>query len=82
MNKPLQKFRAGAVQASVWSNETTKNGTPTEYKTVTFERRYKDKEGNWQSASSLHVRDIPNVMVVLGKAYEELVLKQEDALAE
>ena len=78
MTKPIQKFRAGAVQASVWNN-TAKNGN--EFKTISFERRYKDKDGNWQSAQSLNLRDLPNAMVVFGRVYEEFVLS-EDNLAE
>ncbi|MFQ5621063.1 MAG: hypothetical protein ACE5FT_04430 [Candidatus Nanoarchaeia archaeon] len=75
MTKPEFKFRAGPVEASIWKNETTKEGVTKDYFTVSFQRRYKDKEGAWQSTNSLHVNDLPKAMVVIGKAYEELTLK-------
>ncbi len=71
--RPEQSFRAGAISASVWVN-TTKEGDK-EYRTVTFERRYQDKDGQWKSASSLRLNDLPRAAVVLAKAYEYLVLK-------
>ena len=42
---------------------------------ATIDRRYKDSEGNWQSTKSLRLNDIPKAIVVLSKAYEELILK-------
>jgi len=76
MTKPELKFRAGSVQASIWKNETSKDGVTKDYYTVSFQRRYKDKEGEWKSTDSLHVNDLPKAMVVIGKAYEELTLKE------
>jgi len=74
-NKPEQKFKVGGVTATVWSNEVEKDGNKREIKHVSFERSYKDKEGNWKSTNSLNINDLPKAMVVLGKAYEYLVLR-------
>ena len=72
---PEKKFRAGAISATVWNNAgQNKDGEPTEYRTVSFDRAYKDKEGNWQHTSSLRISDLPKAGVVLQKAYEYLVL--------
>jgi len=75
-NTPEKKFRAGAVCATVWKNHGVKDGQISEYSTVTFERSYKDKEGNWQTTTTLRVNDLPKAAVVLQKAYEELVLRE------
>lgn len=75
-NTPEKKFRAGAISATVWKNHGVKDGQISEYQTVTFERSYKDKEGNWQTTNSLRVNDLPKASVVLQKAYEELVLRE------
>ena len=77
MNKPEQKFRVGNVSATIWKNEIKKDGKIKEFKTVTFERIYKDKEDEWQTSNSLNVQDLPKAMTVLGKAYEYLSLKSE-----
>ena len=77
-NLPEKKFRAGAISATIWNNSTTdKFGNPVSYKTVSFDRRYKDKDGNWQSSNSLRVNDIPKAQLVLGEAYKYLLLKGE-----
>lgn len=73
---PEKKFRAGAISATVWKNHGVKDGEIQDYSTVTFERAYKDKDGNWQSTNSLRVNDLPKAAVVLQKAYENLVLRE------
>ncbi len=74
---PEIKFRAGALSATVWNNDSKdKSGNPTGYMTICVERHYLDKEGKWQSTSSLRVNDLPKAALLLNKAYEYIVLKQ------
>jgi len=78
-NLPEKKFRAGAISVTVWKNSnTSKSGEPIEYKTVTLERRYKDRNGEWQSTNSFMVNDIPKAIVAFCSAYEYLVMKREN----
>ncbi len=43
-NMPEKKFSTGAVSATVWQNEgKNKTGEPVNYRTVSLQRRYKDK---------------------------------------
>jgi len=73
---PEMKFKAGAIAATVWLNQGVDNeGKPSSYKTISFERSYLDKDGNWQQTSSLRVGDLPKAILVLTKAYEHLMLK-------
>ena len=77
-NAPEKKFRAGAVSATIWKNKAeNKEGSEVEYKTISIERNYTDKEGKWQSTNSFRTNDLPKAKVVLDKAYEYLVLKEE-----
>lgn len=79
MTQPEKKFRAGAVAATVWQNQgTNKEGQVVGYKTVSLQRSYKDKEGNWKNAGSFRVSDLPRAALVLQKAYEFLVLKERE----
>jgi hypothetical protein len=78
-NLPEKKFRAGAVSATIWLNKgQTNSGEETEYRTITIERSYTDKEGKWQSNNSLRISDLPKATIVLQKAYEHLVLNKQD----
>lgn len=78
-NYPEKKFRAGAISATVWRNKGQKaNGEDSEYKTISIERSYTDKAGKWQSTNSLRTTDLPKAQVVLQKAYEHIVLQEQD----
>ena len=80
-NIPEKRFSAGPISATVWQNQGKgANGEAVEYRTVSFQRSYKDKNGVWQSTSSLRINDLPKASVVLQKTYEYLVLRgiQED----
>lgn len=70
-NKPVKKFRAGAIEATVWKNSIEReDGGKSSYPTVSFQRNYKDKDGEWQTTSSLRRNDLPKASLVLKKAYE------------
>lgn len=78
-NLPVKKFRSGAISATVWSNKIDKDGMTSEYKTISFDRRYKTKDTDeWKSTKSLRVSDIPKALLVLSKAYEYTSLSDED----
>jgi len=79
-NIPEKKFSTGALSATIWQNQgKSKTGEDISYKTVTFQRRYKDLNGEWQSANSLRVNDLPKACLILGKAYEYIVVRDLNA---
>ena len=78
MAEPEKRFSTRGIVLTVWNNKgTTREGQETSYKTVKCERRYKDKNDNWQSTGSLRVHDVPKAALLLQKAYEYLVVKSE-----
>ena len=83
-NTPEKKFRASPVTATIWTNEGKgKDGEEHIYRTISLERSYKDKEGNWQSTGSMRVNDLPKAILVLNKSYEYISIKEEsDAITE
>tara|TARA_Y100000310_G_C20588680_1_gene766803 strand:+ start:625 stop:897 length:273 start_codon:yes stop_codon:yes gene_type:complete len=75
-NIPKKKFSTGVLSATVWENQgKSKAGEEVSFNTVTFQRRYQDKEGNWQTTNNLRLNDLPRASLVLQKAYEYLVMK-------
>lgn len=79
MTQPIKKIKAGAITAALWENKGKgKEGNETTFHTVSLTRGYKDKEGNWQNTQSLRVEDLPKARLVLDKAYEELVLIEDE----
>ncbi|MEM2131111.1 MAG: hypothetical protein QXM96_00145 [Candidatus Woesearchaeota archaeon] len=71
---PEKKFRIGPISATIWKNQTEKNGSVVEYSTISFERSYQ-KNGEWQTTNSLRFNDLPRAVLVLQKAYEYLAIK-------
>ena len=69
---PEKVLKAGSCFASVFVNEIVKDGTVRQMRTVAFAKRSLDKDGNWQSTTSLSVNDLPKAVLVLQKAFEYL----------
>ena len=81
VNLPEKKFRAGGISATVWKNTGhSAKGESVEYKTISLERAYKDAAGAWQHTTSLRFNDLPRACVALQKAYEFLVLREQDVV--
>ncbi|MBN1275423.1 hypothetical protein JXA12_03970 [Candidatus Woesearchaeota archaeon] len=78
--RPEKKFKAGPISATIWSNETERDGKPQQYFTITVERSYQDKDGNWQATSTMRVNDLPKVSLVAQKAYEFLALQDTESI--
>jgi hypothetical protein len=77
-NLPEQKFKAGAISAAVWKNTgQDKQGNELEYRSITFQRTYKDRNGEWKTTTSLRLNDLPKASVVINEAYRYLVLQGE-----
>lgn len=70
MAQPEIVFRHGACSASVFAKEISKDNDTFTVKDVNFQRRFRTRDGEWQSTSSLRVNDIPKAVLVLNKAYE------------
>lgn len=76
MGKPEKQFKVGNSTASVFVNEVnTKNGKAL-IKSVSLQRTYKDKEGNFQSVTSFGIADVPKAILALEKAYEHMILQE------
>ena len=78
MSSPIKKFNVGAIQVAVWENpSTTETAENTGYKTVSIQKRYKDKNNEWKSSTSLKPADVPKAILGLQKAFEYLSIKTE-----
>ncbi len=82
-NTPVKKFKAGAISATIWENQSkNKQGESISYNSVSFDRSYTDANGEWQKTNSLRTTDLPRAVLVLNKAYEFLALNSPDTSAE
>ena len=79
---PEKKIRAGALSATIWRNEGKKEGQVSTYYTVSIERSFKDKAGEWKHTASLRQDDLPKVTLLLQEAYRWLLLEARGSPAE
>ena len=68
-NAPVDKVRVGLITASIWENLTDK-GT---FHNITFERRYRDAEGNWKSSHSYSADDLLALAKAADLAHTKIV---------
>jgi len=78
MARPEKSFKCGGCEAAVFENEVVKGGKTIAIKKVAFQKRYKNANGEWDSTHSLDINDIPKAILVLNKAYEYLVARNDD----
>ena len=77
MPRPEISFKAGAVRAAIFRNQIMRGSQVINIGKVVLEVRYKDKNGEWKSASSMSANEIPKAMLVLQKAYEYLLTHKD-----
>ncbi len=86
MVQPVHKVRAGQVSAALWKNEISVNGRKVVTLKATVERRFKDKDGKWQSSGSFGRNEIPLAIYCLEKSFEHIIESQlegrEDGIIE
>ncbi len=78
-NIPEKTFKNGVVSATVWHNlGKNSEGKKISFKIVSFQRRYCDKEGEWQSTKTLRISDLPKASLILDEAYKYLSLTESE----
>ena len=75
---PVAKFKAGQISSAVWRNEIQVKGVAVEILKATVQRRYKDRDGNWQSSTSFSRNEIPLAIHCLQKAFEKIIETQQE----
>lgn len=75
--KPEAKFRSGALQATIWSNEI--DGENGKFKTYSFDfkRGYKDKNDEWKDTHQLRKSDIGGLSALLSIVSEYLLIDED-----
>jgi len=79
-NGPIGKYKAGGVIATIWENKGNYGGKDVVNYSITAERTYKDKDGNWKKTSSFGMNDLPKLVLVANRAYAKLAMKEEEQL--
>ncbi len=74
--KPVAKVSLFPITAAIWRNESTEGD---KFYSVTFERSYRDRDGNWKSANSFNGDELLLLAKVADLAHTEVSkLKSSD----
>lgn len=65
-----KRFKVGACSASVFANEVNTSDGVKLLRTVSLQRVYKDRDGNWRYTGNFRVNDVPKAVLALRKAYD------------
>lgn len=80
--KPIEKFRAGAVDCALWENEIRVDGETKKMLKATVSRRYKDADGSWRTSQSFSRNEIPLAIYCLQKAFEYMIdIAQQESVS-
>jgi hypothetical protein len=66
---PVARLRIGLISASIWER-TTEKGT---FHSVSFERRYRDASGNWQTTHSFDTNDLLSLAKLADQAHSKIL---------
>jgi len=69
----LKTIAAGSCRAAIWGNEIRVNGSSKTVLKASVERRYKDKDGSWKSATSFSRNEIPLAIYCLEQAFGAII---------
>lgn len=72
MSAPEKVFRIGLISASVFVNEVDGDNGKREVRNVQLQRRYRDADQGWKSASTYGLADLPNAIRTLQLAQEHV----------
>lgn len=78
MSKPLKEFACGSVRATIWENLHGNGSQEFATQTIRVERRYRDENGEWQSTNGFRKNELPQVELVVRKAFEFLSMRERE----
>ena len=78
--KPAKEYRVSGSRAAVWHNQVERDGQTVIQSSVKIQKSFKDsKTGDWKNMEmNLFPSEIPGMILVLQKAYEECMLRESE----
>ena len=76
-HNPKRDLKQAAVRQQSLKTRLSEMHRQYRLKKVAIQKRYKDKDDEWKSTHSLDQKDIQKMMLVLSKAYEYLILRED-----
>jgi len=73
----VKKVSVKGVSVAVFENECTKGDQTFTKRSVSLQKSYKDKNGDWQNTNNLSVEDLPFAILALKEVFAWNYIKPE-----
>lgn len=70
---PTWSLRSGLLQVAVWENARVHENQQYITRSVTFEKRYKNQQGEWKTSTSYSLADLQRLRYLLAQAEGHLL---------
>jgi hypothetical protein len=77
MSSLVKKVSVKGISVAVFENECTKGDQTFTKRSVSLQKSYKDKNGDWQNTSSIAAEDLPFAILALQQVFEWNYVKPE-----
>ncbi len=78
-NEPIWRMTQGGLSAAAWNNTVrASSGQSVERLSVRLERRFKDKEGAWQSSSSYTLSELYQLSHFVGRVIDRAIAEARE----
>ena len=83
-NKPAKEYRVAKTKTAIWHNQVERDGQTVIQHSIKVQKSYQDsKTDKWVNMEmSLFPSEIPGMILVLQKAYEECMLRMNNENSE
>ena len=80
INRPIwSKNARGGLSVAVWSRSDAEGGNHGSSQfSITYKKRYKDKNGQWQDSSVLFPEDLPKLALLFEQAFDFTTFYEND----
>lgn len=77
--RPIKTLRVEDCSASIWARDFVVQGEPRTFYSVTLERSYKDRDGQWRYTKSFDLESLGKLVALCQQASEFIHGLQQDA---
>ena len=76
---PMKSLRVGSLRCAIWANQAQRDGRNVTDYTIRINRRYKDRNDQWQTTDSLFPENLLAAAFLAQKAFEFIALNTSEA---
>jgi hypothetical protein len=75
-SKPIKVYRSGNISASVWKQETEKDGQTVVRYSVRIQKQFKNDKGKWQNTDYYFPEELARLESVVRKTFDFISVKE------